>query len=75
MKKYILSIFAILTLCLMVSCGEKEQLTQDYVVQLSIPSNVTISNLDESITFRVMFEQAPLKTDIIQLYHIKKECI
>ena len=75
MKKYILYFLTVFALFSVVSCGEKEPANQDYVVQLSIPSDITITNLDESITFRVMFSQPPLETDLIQLYTSTGETI
>ena len=59
----------LLGVAIMIGAGscEKESQGSDFVVQLSIPAEVNITNLDESITFRVMFNTPPLKTDLIQL--------
>lgn len=49
------------------SCGEKNEGTEDFDVQFNVPSSVTLKEGAESLTFKILFKKAPLKSDVIVL--------
>lgn len=68
MKRF-LYIFALLSVAAAVlfSCGEKNEGTEDFDVQFSVPSSITLKEDTETLTFKILFKKAPLKSDVIVL--------
>lgn len=68
MKRF-LYIFALLVTVAVsfLSCGEKNEGTEDFDVQFNVPSSVTLKEGAESLTFKILFKKAPLKSDVIVL--------
>lgn len=54
------------SICICTSCTEIEQ-EPEFIVQLNIPESVTLALTDREMTFRVMFSQPPLQSDMIIL--------
>ncbi len=63
---YIFAVLSAVALSLF-SCGEKNEATEDIDVQFSVPSSITLKEDTESLTFKVLFNKAPLKSDVVVL--------
>lgn len=66
MRKYFaLLATLVLTMGVVLSCGEKTDDVKDFDVQFTVPESITLNEGDTDLTFKVLFKKAPQQSDVI----------